>query len=616
MTAIAYNGKILSIDLGLQSFQEILVDPKSVGTHFLGSGYAVHYFLKYLSASVKCDPLAPGANILLLAGLLTGTPVPTACKMSVCGRSPLTGIWNESTVGGHFPTALKGTGFDGILIGGRASSPVYIVVGHGGALEFRDASHLWGRDTFETDEMVREETDPKARVICIGPAGEKCVPIASLIAEGRSARSAGRGGMGAVFGSKNLKAIAVVSGRRMQVFDMKTLVEDVRAKNGEIRGKSAALHEFGTAGGMANFELHGSLPVKNWREGTFEPHIESISGQAISKLTFKSHYYCFSCPIGCGKIMDFIHPKYGRINSHSPEYEGAGGFSALILNRDPYLVCAASEYCDRMGMDTISSSAAVAFAMECYENGILTAADLGGIPISWGSEDAVMAILAQIAHKTGLGAVLGRGVKAASAEIGRNSSEFAIHVKGLEFPMHDPRAFFSMAANYATAARGACHLESLAYTLGFGRRYEGIGVPDEAPADSASAAMLAIRTQNFFGLFNPLGLCKFVARGGVSVAELSRWLKMAAGIDASCDQMLLSGERIFNEKRLFNTRLGISRKDDILPPRLFTKKRGAGRAADRLPDMGLILSEYYTLRGWSETGIPTRRKLDELGIDF
>ena len=616
MTAIAYNGKILSIDLGLQSFQEILIDPKTVGSHLLGSGFAVHYFLKYLHNFMACDPLSADARVLLLTGLLVGTPAPAACKMSVCGRSPLTGIWNESTVGGHFPTALKGTGFDGILVGGRASSPVYIVVSHGGAIEFREAAHLWGKDTFETDELIRSEIDQKARVICIGPAGEKCVPIASLIAEGRNARSAGRGGMGAVFGSKKLKAIAVIGNTRMKVFDMKSLVADVREKTFEIKSKSSVLHEFGTAGGMANFELHGSLPVKNWREGTFEPHIEAISGQSISRLTFRSHYYCYSCPIGCGKIMDFIHPKYGRINSHSPEYEGVGGFSALILNRDPYLVCVASEYCDRMGMDTISSSSTIAFAMECYENGILGDSDLEGIPIKWGSEDAVMTILAQMARNEGLGAILGRGVREASRAIGKNSCEFAIHVKGLELPMHDPRAFYSMAANYATANRGACHLESLAYTLGFGRRYAGIGVPDCVTNDSASAAMLAIKTQNFFGLFNPVGICKFIARGAVSVAEISRWLKMAAGIDLTCEQLLIIGERIFNEKRLFNNKLGISRKDDALPPRLLTRKRGAGRAADNLPEMGVILSEYYRLRGWSEIGIPTRRKLDELGIEF
>ncbi|HPG59793.1 MAG TPA: aldehyde ferredoxin oxidoreductase C-terminal domain-containing protein, partial [Candidatus Wallbacteria bacterium] len=215
-----------------------------------------------------------------------------------------------------------------------------------------------------------------------------------------------------------------------------------------------------------------------------------------------------------------------------------------------------------------------------------------------------------------LGALLSKGTRSAAAEIGGIAPEFAVHVKGLEVPMHDPRAFYAMAANYMTANRGACHLESLAYTLGYGRTYEGLGLPEQFVNDSGSAALIGVITQNFFGLFNPLGICKFVARAGFSVNEISRWLELTSGLCLTPAELLKTGERIYNEKRILNVGLGVSRKDDMLPPRLISKRRGSGRAAENLPDAGSILSDYYKLRGWNEFGIPAAKKCEELGIDF
>ncbi|HBC76711.1 MAG: hypothetical protein A2008_03905 [Candidatus Wallbacteria bacterium GWC2_49_35] len=609
----AYNGRIMQIDLTMQSCREILIDPADVRTHLLGSGYAAAYFLKNLNYGA--DPLSPAAPLFILAGLVTGTPFLTACKMSVCGRSPLTGIWNESTVGGHFAHMLKCSGYDGIILTGRSKSPIYLLIDEG-KVDFRDASHLWGRDTFYSDSQIRSETNDLAKVMCIGPAGEKQVKIASIICEGKNARTAGRGGMGAVFGSKNLKAVAVFGSKKMQVADYGALIEELKKTTLSVKEKSSQFHEFGTAGGLKNSELLGNLPVKNWAEGNFSEYAGDVSGQNLVRLTSAKHYYCYSCPIGCAKIMDFSHPAYGAIQSHMPEYEGAAGFSSLILNRDPYLVCAACEYCDRAGIDTISASSAVAFAMECYEHGLVSREDAGGLELKWGSADAVMGLLEQMAARRELGGLLGEGTRAAAAVIGGLAPEFAVHVKGLEVAMHDPRAFYAMAANYMTANRGACHLESLAYTLGYGRRYEGLGLPEQFVNDSASAALACVITQNFFGLFNPLGICKFVARAAFSINEIARWLEITAGLSYTPAELLRAGERIFNEKRVINVKLGISRKDDILPPRLISKKRGSGRAADNLADVGLILSEYYSLRGWDEFGVPTDRKLDELGIDF
>jgi len=609
----SYNGKILEIDLGLQSYREILIDPAVVKTHFMGSGYAGYYFLKYLN--ISCDPLAPEAPLFILTGLVTGTPFLTACKMSICGRSPLSGIWNESSVDGHFPHMLKCTGYDGILLTGRSRNPISLVICEN-RIDFKDASQLWGKDAFATDEVLRSELGNDFKVMSIGPAGERLVKISSIVCEGRNARTAGRGGMGAVFGSKNLKAIAVFGQKKMQVANSAALIEELKKTVQPVKEKTATFHEFGTAGGMKSAEMHGNLPIKNWREGSFAEHVEEVSGRNIVKLTFDKHYYCYSCPIGCAKIMNIIHPVYGRINSHMPEYEEVAGFSSLIMNRDPYLVCAASDYCDRMGIDAISSASAVAFAMECYENNLISSEDMPGASFKWGSPEIVMGLLEQIANKKGLGAILGEGTREAARLIGGIASEFAVHVKGMEIPMHDPRAFYSMAANYMTSGRGACHLGSMAYTIGYGRSYEAIGLPDPFVNDSASAALIAVKTQNFFGSFNPLGICEFVAMAGFSVNEIARWLNLTAGIECRPEEILTIGERCFNEKRIINARLGISRKDDMLPPRLVSKKRGAGKACDNLPDVGLILNDYYKLRDWNEFGHPGVKKLEELGIDF
>lgn len=608
-----YNGKFLEIDLGFQSYKEILIDPKIIKSHLLGSGYGIYYMLKYFNIHV--NPLSPEAPLLIFTGLLTGTPFPAACKMSVCGLSPLTGIWNESTVGGYFPAALKSTGYDGLLIKGRSANPIYLVIKNQD-VEFKDAGHLWGKDTFFTNDKIIADEGEKLKVMCIGPAGERSASIASIICEGRNARSAGRGGMGAVMGSKKLKAIAACGDIKSELFSQDLLLNEVKEKIPVIKENTMSLHEFGTSGGIINAEARGDLPVKNWRDGSFKEKVEKVSGQEIKKLTFEKDYSCFACPVGCGKIMNFIHPKYGNLHSHSPELEAVEGFSALIMNDDPYLVCAASEYCDRMGLDAISASSAVAFAMECYEYGILSGIDLQGIKLEWGNADAVMAVLEQMAKGAGIGAILTGGVKKAAETIGKNSSEFAVHVKGLEVAMHDPRAFYSMAADYMTANRGACHLEGLSYTLGIGRYYDGIGLPDTVSNDSQSAALLSVLTQNFFGIFNPLGICKFMARGGVNIFDIAKWLKYITDINMSNDELLHVSERVFNEKRLLNVKLGISRKDDILPARLYCKKRGSGIASDNLADVGSIISDYYKLRGWNEFGVPSNKKLDELAIEF
>ncbi len=609
----AYNGRIVEINLTMQSYREILIDPADVKTHLLASGYAVNYFLKYLN--YKCAPLSPEAPLFILTGLVTGTSFLTACKMSVCGRSPLSGIWNEASVDGHFAHMLKCSGYDGIILIGRSKTPIYLLI-NDGRIEFKDASYLWGRDVFYTDERIRSETDVNAKVMCIGPAGEKCVKISSIVSEGRNARSTCIGGMGAVFGSKNLKAVVVFGCKKMQPADYNALISELKMASPVIKEKAGWLHESGTSVVFENSEKSGDLPVKNWRDGNFCEYAAEVSGRNLVGLTFEKHYYCYSCPIGCAKIMNVIHPVYGRINSRMPEYEEAAGFSSLIMNHDPYLVCAACDFCNKNGLDAVSAASAIAFAMECYEHGLISKEDTGGVELKWGSASAVMALLELIVTKKSIGAVLGEGTRAAAQAIGGLAPEFAVHVKGLEVSMHDPRAFYAMAANYMTANRGACHLESLAYTLGYGVTYDGIGLPDLFVNDSASAAAVCIITQNFFGIFNPLGICELIARAGFSINEIARWLEVTTGLSFSPAQLLKIGERIYNEKRIFNVTLGISRKDDMLPPRLLSKKRDGGKAADNLADAGLILNQYYKLRGWNEFGIPGARKCEELSINI
>ncbi|MEJ2211748.1 MAG: aldehyde ferredoxin oxidoreductase family protein [Anaerolineae bacterium] len=607
-------GLLLRVDLGPGSHRAEAIDDADVRRYLLGSGLAARIFYEEMDPGL--DPLDPASPLLAFNGLLTGTFSPTGCRSSWCGRSPLTGIWNEANMGGHWGAELRFAGYDGLVITGRAAEPVYLWIKDGEA-EIRPAGHLWGRDHFATFEALREETDKRAQIACIGPAGENQVPLANVMQGGHDhARTAGRGGMGALLGSKNLKAIVVRGKDKPSYPDMKAFHSFVREINAFIQENSVGMSQLGTPGGLIATETTGDLALKNWSLGSWQEEAPRISGQRIAETIFTRHTHCFACPIGCGKNVEIADGPYAGVQGHGPEYETLAGFGGNCQCDDLNAIARMNDLCNRYGLDTISTSGALAFGMEAFEKGLLTTADTGGLDLTWGNAEAMIEAIHAIARNDGVGALLGRGVRAAAAELGPQAGAFAVHVKGMEVPYHDPRAFVSMAANYATAVRGACHLESLSYWMGYGVQWEGWYAPEAYDRfDSAGKAQVAIDFQNYMAVYNPLGLCKFIAKGKVGPQRVADLVNVATGWDWTVDELLATGERLFSLKRLINGRLGVTAADDALPPRLLHEPRPSGSAAGVLPDLDLMLADYYALRGWAADGLPTAERLAALGLE-
>ncbi len=610
-----YAGKYLRIDLTHRTWEEIPISDDEVRQWLLGSGFAAHLY--YQEMDPDLDPLDPRATLYIFNGLLVGTFAPTASRTSFCGRSPLTGIWNESNVGHHWGAELRFAGYDGIVITGASETPVYLYInGLTGEIEFRDASHLWGKDWFEAGDTVLAETDPKAQVAGIGTAGENLVKLAGVtVGPSHYVRIAGRGGMGAILGSKKLKAIAVRGKKRPDYPDRKKFLATVKEQNKYIKENSTAMSLLGTAGGFQATEAYGDLPLKNWRLGTW-PKAKELTGSVLYEKYLIRHTHCFSCPIGCGKEVEVPEGPYQTPRGEGVEYETMAGFFGNVLNDHMEAGILANALCNRYGLDTISTSSTIAFAMEAYEKGLITEEDTGGMALTFGDPDVVLELIRQIAHREGIGDLLAEGSRAAAQKLGRGAEDFAVHAKGLEVAYHDPRGFVSMAVNYATANRGGCHLEALSYWNGYGLTLPDLGYGEVKPRleSTPEQAKMAYDWQNYMSVYNPLGLCKFIAKGKVGPERATEIVNNAMGWTWQPDDLIRMGEKLFQLKRLINNRLGITAKDDTLPKRLLQDPRPDGSAGGNLPDLDLMLPVYYELRGWDEQGRPTPERLRALGL--
>ncbi len=609
-----YAGRYLRFNLSSGAHTLETIDEADVKAYLLGSGYAARLFYGELDPAI--DPLDPRATLYVFNGLLSGTFAPTGCRSSFCGRSPLTGIWNEANLGGHWGAELRFAGFDGIVITGRAEKPVYLYFTND-HVEVRDASHVWGKDTFEAHDILIGETDEKARVAVIGVAGENLVKIAGVVSGGHShARLAARGGMGALLGSKNLKAIVVRGKEKPQYADAKGFHATVKEDNKYIMDKPASqsLHLVGTAGGHPTTDKFGDNGILNWRGGNWTEGTIKTSGKAIAETIFSRHTFCHACPIGCGKAIEVKEGPYAGVHGEGPEYETLCGFGSNLQCDDLNAISAMNDWCNRYGMDTISTSSVIAWAFEAYEKGALTKEEVG-FELRWGDAQAIIEMIHKIGRREGIGTVLAEGSREAARRVGRGAEKFAIHVKGLELPYHDPRAFVAMAANYATASRGACHLEAISYWRGVGIEWPGWeegdpqGWIEQKRFDSSLGAETAVSFQNYMTTYNPLGLCKFITKGSFTPAQVAELVNKALGWNWTGQDVLDAGARLFNFKRLINNRLGITAKDDVLPVRLTTEPRPTGTAAGVLPDMELMLKDYYRLRKWDENGVPTQEAL-------
>ncbi len=601
-----YRGKIALVDLGEERIDTIPFQPEWAVQYIGGSGLGTFLLMRYGYPGM--EPLGPDNPLIFMNGPFQATGIPTSGRHQVLSRSPLTGTIGEADVGGTFGFRLSQAGFDGIVLLGQSFRPVTLVLDDE-KLVLEDADELWGKDTFETERILRLRFGDNSGVACIGPAGERHVSLAAILHDGKHARAAGRGGLGAVMGSKKLKAVVARGRVRPEMYDPQALRELVIRKNAELREKKAPLTCFGTAGGTAGAEQSGDLPIRNWRQGTWVPQVDGITGQTMADSILTSNYGCMACPIRCGREV-----RFDEVDGAGPEYETVAMLGSMCLVDDIRIVARANDLCNRLGLDTISTGSTIAFAMELFEKGLIDEVRTG-CSLNWGDGDAVLEMIRQMGQAEGFGGVLGQGSRRAAEIIGGGAERYAVHVKGLELPAHDPRCYKGLACGYATSSRGACHLSGYSYAFERSVTFPDLGYEEvvDRHADEGKGRLNA-DMQNLMGVLDSLKICKF-SLGVISLADIGEWVRCVTGREITGEGLMETGERIFTMKRLFNLAHGFSRSDDVLPARILEEARPDGGAEGFLPDLDLQLEEYFRYRGWGRLGIPASVQLKRLGLD-
>lgn len=603
--------RILEVDLGTWKATETSL-PEEVWRNFIGgSGVAAWWFMK--RATPAPEPLAPDNPLIVMTGPLAGTTFPGGGRFAACARSPLTRIWGEGACGGSFGPALKGAGIDGVILTGKAPAPAYLFV-HDGMAELRDAADLWGKNTYEVNDILEERHGKgKAKVLCIGPAGERLVTYANIAHD--KGDFVGRTGMGAVMGSKNLKAIVAIGNAKPPMGDTarfetlrKTALDKIKDST-----PAAALRELGTDSSMDLGMMTGDIPIKNWSVGEDFELSAALGGPTMTEKFLVRPGACQGCSIACRRVMKSDHPKWGMIQGPGPEYETCCALGTNLLNYNAESVLVANEHANRLGMDTISLGSVLGFAMDCFERGILTAADTGGETIGWGDMDAVLRWMHLIARREGFGDVLADGVRAAAQRIGKGAEELAVHVKGLEMPFHDPHGWHGIGLAYMMSTRGACHLQHLVHPIEQGiTYYQGIGLMENYDGQRSEGKAKMVRIAEDLGVpCNALLLCEFVA-WTMTPEEMAGVLSAVSGVEHDVAAFLRTGARIWLLKRALCNLMGVTAADDVLPPKIL-RPYAEGAAAGSVPDPDLMRREYYAERGLDPGGRPTAAALDAAG---
>jgi aldehyde:ferredoxin oxidoreductase len=604
--------RILRANLTERTIDHEEIDGETLLLYMGGSGIGSK--ILYEETSEATDPLGPENRLIFMTGLFTGSSVPASGRHSIISKSPLTNIYGESDIGGSWGVTLKGAGYDGVVITGKSEDPIYLLItGHG--IEIKDAKQLWGKDSYETDYLVKKEIGPKSAVMCIGQSGEKLSRISSIMSDGSHGRAAGRCGFGAVMGSKKLKAIAVLGERQIRgkFQNDRSLKESVSNLLQTIKEKGKPLSEYGTAGQILNAEETGDLPIKNWIAGSWGQGAQKISGQRMSEQILSGRYSCRGCIIGCGRVVDLFDDRFGKVSGGGPEYETLAAFGSMCLVDDLPVIAKANEICNRYGIDTVSTGNIIAFAMEAYENKLILKEDLDNMELEWGNSNALLELVTKIGKREGIGELLSEGIRISAEKIGQGSKDFAMHVKGLELPMHDPRAFSSLAVAYATSRIGASHWAAT-HSLESRRPMPDLGYPKILDRfESKGKGIMTAKMQDYMEMFESLKICKFIS--WVPLSSILDWIYYLTGTRMEPKEFMMTGERISNLKRMYNVRHGITRKDDNLPERIMTQKRGEGAASDHLPNLELMLDEYYLCRDWDKNGIPRMDKLKNLDLE-
>jgi len=597
-------GRFLRVNL---SKGEVKVEEydEELAKKWLGSrGLAIYFLLRDMDP--KVDPLSPDNMLIITPGPLSGTSAPTGGRYNVVTKGPLTGFITMANSGGYFGAELKFAGWDGIIVEGKAESPVYIYIKDDN-VEIRDASHLWGKLVSETEETIKKEIgSKKLHIASIGPAGENLVKFAAIMNDGH--RAAGRAGVGAVMGSKNLKAIAVEGSKRVPIADRQKFMLTVREKINKLRNDPVAgggLPKYGTAVLVNIINENGLYPTRNFQTGVFELAYEH-SGEAMTAKYLIRNQPCYACPIGCGRVNKL--PTVGV--TEGPEYESIWALGADLGINDLASIIEANHMCDELGLDTISTGGTLAAAMELYEKGYLTDEELGDAPpFRWGNTEVLHYYIEKIAKREGLGDKLAEGSYRFAESYGH--PEFSMSVKKLELPAYDPRGAEGHGLGYATNNRGGCHIKNYMISpeiLGYPYKMD----PHDISDDKIKMLLLF---QHLSAVIDAAGLCLFTTFG-LGADDFRDMLNAALGWDFSTDDYLKIGERIWNAERIFNLKAGLDPlRDDTLPKRFLEEPMPEGPNKGYTVRLKEMLPRFYKMRGWTEDGRVPPEKARELGIE-
>lgn len=606
-----WTGRLLRVDLesGCHTVESI---PRPWLRDYLGGrGLAVRYLYEEVDPTV--DPLAPGNKLIFACGPLTGTPVPCGARYMVVTKGPLTGAITSSNSGGFWGPELKAAGYDLLVLENQAPRPSYLLI-HDDQVTLCDASDHWGRTVSQTEDGLRRELGiPDLRIACIGPAGENRVRFACIMNDKH--RAAGRSGVGAVMGAKNLKAVAVRGTGAVQIADPEAFLKSVwemRAIMDDNPGRKS-FTELGTAATMDLTQTFGALPTRNFQQGQFED-FEKLDGNAIKQTRMVANKACFACTIACGRVcrladgadkfMVNTHPRNWKTAGEGPEYETAWALGADTGVGDLDAVLKASWLCNDLGMDPISMGATLAAAMELYEKGVITDSMVER-PLTFGSAEAVVRMVEATALREGFGDELAEGSKRMAGKL--HHGEVFMGSKGQEFPAYDPRGFQGMGVAYATSNRGGCHLR--AWTPG--PESQGVMPPHATEGKGSWVA----NEQNRTTVHDNTGVCFFIGAAGSSVKALVPCAAAATGVPYTMAEFIKIGERTWNLERMWNLRAGLTKADDSLPERLLKEAHQQGPSKGVTVNLDAMLSDYYQERGWDQDGVPTPEKLAELGLE-
>ncbi len=597
-----WNGKLLRVNLNEGTISKEDLNVEDARNYLGGRGLGTKIMMDEVDPRV--DPFSPENKLIFMTGPLTGTFASSSGRYEVIAKAPLTGTIGASNSGGHFGPELKYTGYDGIIFEGESDKPVYLYI-NDDEVQLRSAEHLWGKTVFDTTDELVKETEEDARVACIGPGGELKVLFATVMNDKH--RAAGRSGLGAVMGSKKLKAVVVRGTKSIEVSKPKEFLEsciDARNKLKAHPVTGIGLPTYGTGVLVNILNQSGALPTRNWKDGGYFEHADDTGGESLRDKYLVRNKGCFGCNIGCGRVTRIPEGEFKSFGE-GPEYESAWSYGADCGVRDLAAISKANFICNELGIDPITMGSTIACTMELYEKGIVTKEELGR-SLNFGDAEGIVELTRLTGLREGFGDKLAQGSYRLAASFGH--PELSMSVKKQEMPAYDGRGVQGMALAYATSNRGGCHVR------GYLTSPEILGIPAKLdPLVTTDKASWLKTFQDLTAVIDSVGICLFTTFG-IGLPEISEMLRGATGMTCSDEDVLKAGERIWNLEKLFNLKAGFTKADDTLPERLLKEPLPNGPGKGMVAQLDAMLGEYYEVRGWDEGSVPTAEKLEELSL--